>query len=263
MNAKSVKVGNTEISYFDNGKGKPIVLLHGFAGSKLYWEKVIPELAAGYRVIAPDFHGHGDSTMGLEKFSIEEMADAIKELLEYTGLQKVTMFGHSMGGYVTLAFAEKYPEMLDGFSLVHSTGSSDSEEAKAGRESNAKKVVEEGLDILIHGLAPKLFSPDNEEHCKDEIDQVKKIGLSTSIKGTVSALLAMKERRDRNDVLENTDLPVLLVAGEYDQVIPPEKTFSVEKPNIEHHLIHGAGHMSMYEEPEELIKVMKQFLEKV
>ncbi|PLS18791.1 alpha/beta hydrolase [Bacillus sp. M6-12] len=262
MNTKSVKLGNTEISYFDIGEGKPIVLLHGFAGSKLYWEKVIPEFDDSHRVIVPDFPGHGDSRMGQEQYSIEEMADIIKELLEYIGVSKVTMFGHSMGGYVTLAFADKYPELLDGFSLVHSTANSDSREAKAGRESNAKKVVEEGLDILIHGLAPKLFAPDNVEQCKDEINQVKKIGLSTSIKGTVNALLAMKERRERNDVLENTDLPVLLVAGEYDQVIPPEKTFSVEKPNIEHHLIHGAGHMSMYEKPEELIKAMKQFLEK-
>jgi pimeloyl-ACP methyl ester carboxylesterase len=263
MESKKLNTSNTELSYFDEGEGKPIVLIHGFAGGKLYWEKVIPDLACSYRVIALDLPGHGESGMGFEKYSIEDMAVMIKELLDHLDLDKVTLFGHSLGGYITLAFAERFPQNLNGFSLVHSTANSDSEEAKAGRESNAMKVLEEGSRSFVEGLAQKLFSPANSEVNARDIENTVEIGISTSIDGLVSALLAMKNRPDRNHVLNETDLPVLLIAGEQDQIIPPEKTFTVKKENIEQRIIKGAGHMSMYEQPTELVKSMKDFLAKI
>lgn len=263
MELKKAELGNTLISYFDNGEGQPIVLIHGFAGSKLYWEKVLPDLSKNNRVIAIDLPGHGDSSMGLEKYAIEEMAGTIKDLLDELGLEKVTMFGHSLGGYITLAFAEKFPQYLNGFSLVHSTANPDSDEAKAGRESNAKKVLEGGLDSFINGLSQKLFSPENSEVNAQDIQTTAKIGMSTSVQGVVNALLAMRDRPNRNYVLEETELPVLLIAGEQDQIIPPDKTFTVNKPNIQQAIIKGAGHMSMYEQPAELVRAMGNFLAKI
>jgi pimeloyl-ACP methyl ester carboxylesterase len=263
MNPLKVNEGNTEISFLDIGEGKPIVLIHGFAGSKLYWEKVLPELTRNNRVIAIDLPGHGESGLVLEKYSIEDVARQIKELLDTLMLEKVTMFGHSLGGYITLAFAEYYPHYLNGFSLVHSTANADSEEAKLGRESSARKILDEGAGAFINGLSQKLFSPVNTESNADDIKKTIKIGMSTSIEGVVSALLAMKNRPDRNHVLEKTDLPVLLVAGEQDQIIPPEKTFTVERNNIEARMIKGAGHMSMYEQPDKLAKIMNDFLRKI
>lgn len=263
MESKKIEVGNTAVSYFDKGEGKTIVLIHGFAGSKLYWEKVMPDLSVNNRVIAIDLPGHGDSAMGQGKYSIEDMAGLIKELLDLLGLEKVTMFGHSLGGYITLAFSELFPQYLEGFALVHSTANPDSDEAKAGRESNAKKVLEEGMDSFIQGLSQKLFSPANLEENAQDIKTTVKIGMSTSIQGVVSALLAMRDRINRNYVLEETNLPVLLIAGEQDQIIPPDKTFTVNKPNIQQFTIKGAGHMSMYEQPEELVKIMEDFLIKI
>lgn len=263
MESKKLKSSNTELSYFDEGEGKPIVLIHGFAGGKLYWEKIIPDLASSYRVIALDLPGHGESGMGIEKYSIDDMAVTIKELLDHLELDKVTLFGHSLGGYITLAFAERFPQCLNGFSLVHSTANPDSEEAKAGRESNAKKVQEEGTVSFVEGLAQKLFAPANTEVNARDIVNTVQIGISTSIDGLVSALMAMKNRPDRNHILNETDLPVLLIAGEQDQIIPPEKTFTVKKENIEQRIIKGAGHMSMYEQPAELVKIMKDFLARI
>lgn len=263
MESKKRMSTNTELSFLDSGEGKPIVLIHGFAGSKLYWEKVIPRLALRNRVIAIDLPGHGESGMAMKKYSIEEMASMIKDLLQQLDIGKATLFGHSLGGYITLAFAELYPHNLNGFSLVHSTANADSEEAKLGRETNAAKILDEGADAFINGLAQKLFSPANKEPNGADIKKTVEIGMSTSIEGVVSALLAMKDRPDRNHVLENTDLPVLLVAGEQDQIIPPEKTFTVERENIDAHLIKRAGHMSMYEQPEMLVDIMHGFLNKV
>lgn len=263
MESKKLKSSNTELSYFDEGEGKPIVLIHGFAGSKLYWEKIIPDLASSYRVIALDLPGHGESGMGFEKYSIDDMAVMIKDLLDHLELDKVILFGHSLGGYITLAFAERFPQYLNGFSLVHSTANPDSEEAKAGRESNAKKVQEEGTGSFVEGLAQKLFSPANTEVNARDIENTVQIGISTSIDGLVSALMAMKNRPDRNHILKKTALPVLLIAGVQDQIIPPEKTFTVKKENIEQRIIKGAGHMSMYEQPVELVKIMKDFLARI
>jgi pimeloyl-ACP methyl ester carboxylesterase len=260
MDSKKARIGKVEISYYDEGKGKPMILIHGFAGSKKYWDKIIPQLATENRVIAIDLPGHGDSGMSKDRYDIEAMAETIKELLDHLGVHKVTMFGHSLGGYITLAFAEAYPQYLIGFSLVHSTANPDSEEAKEARENNAKKIQQEGAESFVDGLSKKLFSPENTEVNAKEIDETVKIGLKTSEKGLVSALMAMKDRPDRNQVLEETELPVILIAGEQDQIIPPEKTFTVSRQNIEKKVIQNAGHMSMYEQPEKLVKVMKDFL---
>jgi pimeloyl-ACP methyl ester carboxylesterase len=261
MELKNFDMKKSTMAYLDMGNGKTIVLLHGFCGSSRYWEKIIPELSKNYRVIAPDLPGHGESTILEENDKIEDIADLVKNLLDVLNIQQVTMFGHSLGGYITLAFAEKYSERLNGFSLIHSTAFPDSDEAKQGRVSSAVKVKEKGIHSLIDGLVPKLFSPDNLE--KNYVDSVKTIGYGTSPQGAISTLMAMKERSDRNNVLEGTQLPVLLIAGEKDQIIPSEKTFSVSKSNIKHSLINDSGHMSMYENPKVLISEIKKYLSNI
>jgi pimeloyl-ACP methyl ester carboxylesterase len=257
----SVKINDSTIYYLDQGEGHPIVLLHGFCGSSHYWDEVIPPLSESYRVIAPDLPGHGHSEVIEKEASIDDIADMIKFLLDELNLQQVTMFGHSLGGYVTLSFAEKYSDRLKGFSLVHSTAFPDSEEAKKGRVNSVEKVKSEGIRPLIDGLVPKLFSPDNLESNAEEINAAKQIGYATSPQGAIHTLLAMKDRPDRNRVLQNTELLVLLIAGEKDQIIPAEKTFSVSKENIMQVLIKGSGHMSMYENPGDLVREIKNFLE--
>ncbi|EKN65447.1 hypothetical protein BABA_19951 [Neobacillus bataviensis LMG 21833] len=261
MQTKSVKLSDTKIGYVDQGEGEVIVLLHGFCGSSRYWENVIPELSKSYRVIAPDLPGHGESSIGNEGSSIEDYADIIKGILELLNVQKVTMFGHSLGGYITLAFAEKYSNHLNGFALVHSTAFPDSEEAKKGRVANVEKVNNEGIKVLIDGLVPKLFSPENVQ--QDYVSAAKEIGYLTSPEGAISALSAMKNRTDRNHVLKTTSLPVLLIAGEQDQIIPAEKTFSVSRDNIQQEIVRNSGHMSMYENHQDLITVMKEYLSRI
>ena len=260
METKSVTLQNATITYVDKGEGKTIMLLHGFCGSSRYWEEVIPALSEYCRVIVPDLPGHGQSTTTLENYSISDIAGMMNDLLDELNIEKVTMFGHSLGGYITLAFAEKYSDRLNGFSLVHSTAYPDTEEAKKGRSANAANLKQEGIKPFIDGLIPKLFSPDHLE--KHYVETAKEIGYLTSAQGAINTLIAMRDRPDRNHVLEMTTLPVLLVAGEQDQVIPPEKTFSVSKDNIKHALIEDSGHMGMYENPTQMISAFSAFLSK-
>jgi pimeloyl-ACP methyl ester carboxylesterase len=258
MEPKKIILQDSTIAYVDQGEGKPIVLLHGFCGSSRYWDHVIPVLSDGFRVITPDLPGHGQSDPLQGNSTIENFADQIKKLLEALNLQEVTMFGHSLGGYITLAFAEKYSQQLNGFSLIHSTAFPDSEEAKKGRVANVQKVNQSGIYSLIDGLVPKLFSPENQD--ENYVGEAMEIGYTTSAEGAIDALNAMKDRPDRNSVLEAALLPVLLIAGEQDQIIPAEKTFSVSKSTIKHSTIKNSGHMSMYENPHDLILEIQNYL---
>ncbi len=262
MSHHQMKLSNLTLAYRDHGEGDAIVLLHGFCGSHEYWDQVLPALSENYRVIVPDLPGHGDSTFPKGNYEIEYMADTVKELLDSLELDKVTLFGHSLGGYITLAFAEKYEERLNGFSLIHSTAHPDSEEAKEGRDQSIEKVRSEGISNFIDGLIPKLFAPENLETHMKEIEKAKEVGYETSEEGAIGMLRAMKNRPDRNHVLMNSKLRSLLIAGEQDQVIPPEKTFSVRKDSISHILINGAGHMSMMEKPGVLLSEIQHFLKK-
>lgn len=255
-----IELSNLTLAYQDSGEGDAIVLLHGFCGSHAYFDKIIPTLSENNRVIVPDLPGHGDSTFPKGNYEMEYMADTLKELLDGLNLDKVTLFGHSLGGYITLAFAEKYEERLHGYSLIHSTALPDSEEAKEGRDAAIEKVELEGVPALIEGLVPKLFAPENMETHSKDVEKAKNIGYETTTEGAIGMLKAMKNRPDRNHVLKNSKLPALLIAGEKDQVIPPGKTFSVHKDSISQALIKGAGHMSMMEKPEILISEIQDFL---
>lgn len=260
MSLHQIELTNLSLSYQDRGEGEVVVLLHGFCGSHAYWDEVMPVLSKKNRVIVLDLPGHGDSTFPKGNYQLEYMADTLKELLDKLGIEKVTLFGHSLGGYITLAFAEKYEERLLGFSLIHSTAHADSEEAKDSRDASIEKVQKEGITEFIDGLIPKLFAEENIETNAAEIQKTKEIGYGTSEEGAIGMLQAMKERPDRNHVLNNSSLPALLIAGDKDQVIPPEKTFSVRKNTISQALIKGAGHMSMMEKPEALLSEIQHFL---
>ncbi|WP_134684809.1 alpha/beta fold hydrolase [Brevibacillus migulae] len=259
---KHADVNGCRIAYREEGSGEPIVLIHGLCGSAAYWKYVLPLLAADYRVIVPDLRGHGDSDAPEDgPYTVELMADDIAALLDQLQIETATLFGHSLGGYVTLAFAERHVQRLRAFSLVHSMAYPDSEEAKAGRIKAAESIREHGMVPYMKTLAPKLFAPALVETLADEVAHVRKIGEETKPIGAINTLLGMKERPDRNHVLRETAVPVLLVAGEHDQVIPPDKTFSVQKSQIAEVLLKEVGHMSMLEAPEDLHQALSSFLQ--
>lgn len=255
----NIQVNQADVSYREEGNGEPILLIHGFCGSLGYWDNVFEELAQTNRVIALDLPGHGESAVQGNIKEIDQYATFIKDFIDALKIDQVTMFGHSLGGYITLAFAEKYSDRLKGFSLIHSTGYPDSQEAKEGRVASVNKIDTEGMEVFVNGLVPKLFSPKHLESHSKEIAKVKKIGYSTSPDGAKHALIAMKNRIDRRKTIETTNLPVLLIAGEADQLIPSEKVFTANGNHIKQVLLHDVGHMSMYEAPKQLVEEVIAF----
>ena len=243
-----------------NMQGQTVLLLHGFCGSSKYWENVIPLLSKDMHVIVPDLRGHGESPSPEGGFSIEDMAEDVHRLIEKLGTGKVFLFGHSLGGYVTLAFAEKYRENLAGYGLIHSTAFPDSQEAKEGRLNSIKKIGEEGIEPFVDQLVPKLFANPSQTGIVDSVRLAKEIGAGTSPQGAIETLNAMRNRTDRNHVLKKETTPVLLTAGKGDKVITPDSTFSVSGGHITQILLEHSGHMSMYEEPEKLAESLQEFI---
>jgi len=241
-----------------------VVLLHGFCGSSAYWEETLPLLGAGLFIV-PDLRGHGrsDAPAGTV-YAMEDFADDLARLLDRLGEREAIVLGHSLGGYITLAFAEKYPDRLRGFGLVHSTALADTEEAKAGRDRTAERLLTEGAAPFVNELARRLFAEENLARMPEKVGRTVAIGLGVSPAGAAAAARGMKARPDRSALLREARLPVLLVAGEGDAIVSPQRTFlDADGPNVRRALLSGCGHMSMMEAPAKLADTIADFAQAV
>ena len=258
---KHIQLENgTNTAYREVGSGpQTLVLLHGFCGGSMYWDKLVP-LLTDFRVILPNLRGHGGSTGKDEPHTMEMFAEDLRLLFDALQLDNVHLFGHSLGGYVTLAFAEKHADRLASIGLIHSTPLPDTEEARANREKSAESILASGLEPFIRALVPKLFAPDKLAILPEEVESAKQIGLATDPQAAVQTLRGMRDRKDRLQVLQETSLPILLVAGDGDQIVPPAKTFLVEGEHVEQVLLEGVGHMGMMEAPEKMAEAITRFI---
>jgi len=248
------------VSYTDEGQGLPLLLMHGYCGSAGYWDEVLPLLSARARVVAPDARGHGDTSAPEGTYGMELLAEDAVQLLDALNIDRAFVLGHSMGGYAALALAERDPDRLLGLGLLHSTTFADDEAGKANRDKAAERIAREGMQGHIETLIPKLFAPGNLEPMKEKVERAKSIGLHTPAEGGIGAALGMKERPDRRGVLEGLQVPILLLAGQHDNVIGEEKRFPVEGPNVTRRLLEGAGHMGMMERPEAFAQAILEYI---
>ncbi|WP_211749955.1 alpha/beta hydrolase [Paenibacillus sp. Marseille-Q4541] len=259
---EKIELGNQKIAYNDHGEGETILLLHGFCGSSAYFEEILPKLAQNYRCLVPDLRGHGESDAPNSSYSIDQMADDMIGVLDALGIGKASVLGHSLGGYIALSIAERYPDRLHALGLVHSTAYPDSEEAKEKRLKAVSVIQSQGIQSFVDSLVPGLFAEEHRESMSSTVDKIQEIGYRTAPQGAANTAIAMRERPDRRHVLEKAAIPLLLVAGEADNVVPPERTFTVEGEGVTQALIKGAGHMSMVEAPDALVQIISDFMDK-
>ncbi|GKU80966.1 alpha/beta fold hydrolase [Niallia sp. NCCP-28] len=255
---KTMIISGKEVAYQEAGKGKTIILIHGFCGNAEYWENVMP-LLTNFHVVAIELRGHGKTSYNGESFLIEDLAKDIQCFLDKKELADVYMFGHSLGGYVTLAFAELFPEALAGFGLIHSTAYPDTEQGKEGRLTAIKKIQDVGMAEFVDGLIPNLFSDDSIRTKKEEVEKAKEIGYKTDAIAAMETLSAMRKRIDRNHIIANSPVPVLLVKGTKDKVVPLDRVASASGKHITAELLE-TGHMSMIEDPTALSKLLVNFV---
>jgi pimeloyl-ACP methyl ester carboxylesterase len=243
------------------GLGKPVMLVHGFGEDGTIWDYQVDFLKPDYQLIIPDLPGSGKSP-GMDDSSMEQMAEMLLRILDEEQIDQCVLLGHSMGGYITLAFAEKFSARLNAFGLIHSTAYADNDEKKAARRKGIEFIGSNGAFEFLKTSSPNLFSALTKDERPELVDQFISSLSNFSGASLVSYYHAMIARPDRTAVLEKAGIPVLFIMGKYDTAIPLEdmrqQSHLPEKSYI--HELQYSGHMGMLEETNEVNRFLKEFL---
>jgi pimeloyl-ACP methyl ester carboxylesterase len=258
-------MSDSSLAYVEAGQGLPIVLLHGFCETKEIWKSFMEPLSKKFRVIAVDLPGFGENPPLFKPVTIADIAEQIYNFVHDMGLDKVVMIGHSMGGYVSLAFAEKFPMRLAGLGLFHSTAYSDNAEKKHARDKTIEFIERYGTEEFVDEFVPPLFFEGRKKDLKEEIKMVIEMGKNTSKMSVIEAIRAMRDRKDRTKVLEKIACPVLFIVGKND--IAVNFSSSVNQfwlPAYSTvHILNNTGHMGMLERSAETCLMVEHFVEQI
>jgi pimeloyl-ACP methyl ester carboxylesterase len=255
---------DTKVRYSIEGTGRPLFLIHGYLEALEIWDGLARELSGDYRVIRMDLPGHGKSQVIKDTHEMELLAEAALKVLDQAGEEQCTMVGHSLGGYVTLAFMDLYPHRLNGCALFHSHPFADSDQVREKRQGEIDLVQQGKKEDILNTNIPKLFADSNLQALGRQVEWVRKIAEMTPGEGIVANLKGMMLRPDRSGLVKNTDRPFLMVAGrqdkyiDYNTVIPkipiPERGKLVTLEN--------SGHLGFLEEESRSRTILHDFMKK-
>jgi pimeloyl-ACP methyl ester carboxylesterase len=248
----------SSLFYEEFGKGSAVVLLHGFLENSEMWKAVIPELSKTHRVITIDLLGHGKTECLGYVHSMKMMAEAVHAILKSLRLRKVMFVGHSMGGYVSLAFVEKYPKMVKGLCLMNSTAQADDEERKQLR-ARANKMVQTNFENMVRMSVGNLFKPESLALFSKEVAWVREEALKTPVQGYIAGMEGMRIRPDRTSIL-HTIKKVFYIIGKFDPVLDADSVIQEAKSVNARYTVMNRGHMSHIENKEELILSLNDFV---
>lgn len=258
----NIEYKGSNIFYSDSGKGHAIVLLHGFLENSSIWTPFIKELSKKNRVICIDLLGHGKTECLGYVHTMELMAEAVQAVLKHLKIRRSTFIGHSMGGYVALAFAEKNPDALKGLCLMNSTASADTIEKQQNRD-RAIQAVKQNHKTFIRIAITNLFRPKNRIKFKHQIKELIKEAQETPLQGIIAALEGMKIRQDREALLHFTPFKKMMIAGKKDPVLNLDNLITQTK-NTEVNLVEFPdGHMSFIENSHKLLHELVHFIENI
>lgn len=250
---EKINVNGIQLAYERRGKGTPLVLLHGFPLDHQVWDEIVPLLEGTFDLIIPDLRGFGESTTVDSFYTLEDYASDIAGLLDHLGIQKAAIAGHSMGGYIALAFVRLFPERVRGLGLVASQVVADTEERKQGRYNSAAEVAEHGIGSVVEMMTPK-FTPDErlQLYARQSMERQQPAAY-------IAALKAMAERVDSTPLLSSFNFPVVIVHGDADALVPIDRAREVKTalPQAQLVEINGAGHMPMMEDKEKTAEALR------
>lgn len=257
-----LKYKNIDINYTDKGKGTAIVLLHGFLENSTMWKPFLNKLSKKNRVVTIDLLGHGKTECLGYVHTMEDMAEAVKAVIKHLRLRRVVLIGHSMGGYVALAFADKYSINVKGLCLMNSTATADSREKKINRE-RAIEAVKHNHKSFIKISISNLFRPKNRPIFKDEITKVQEEALKIPLQGIIAALEGMKVRKDRSKILKSKSFKKMMIIGKHDPVLDYDSLRKQTKGTNVKIVEFPDGHMSHIENRKEFSHAIMHFIENI
>ncbi len=247
------------LAYEEHGEGTPVILAHGFPLNRSVWYPVVPMLSAKAHVVLPDLRGHGESPVPDGTYSMRLMAEDLRALMDQLHIEKAVLAGHSMGGYVSLAFARAYPNRLAGLALVATQAAADSPERRAGREKMVDEVRRKGIKAVAEQMTPALT-------CRADLaEPVHKMIMGMNPKGVKSVLKGMAERPNAQEWLSTITVPAVVIAGAEDKLIPLERGKIMAQLLGRAWLVEvsGAGHLPMMEQPEAVSDAILQLINSI
>lgn len=252
-----------QINYLVEGEGQPVVLLHGFLENLHVWDGFIRFLKPNFKILAVDLPGFGKTSVFGDNHNMAFMAEAVKAVLDAENIAQTVLVGHSMGGYVSLAFAKKFPELLQGMVLFHSHAAADNEEGKRNRTRTIEVVKKDHKDFIAQFI-PLLFAKENVPHFSEKISHLREMSYQTTAQGVTAALVGMSDREDSLELLKKLNFPVFFVVGKQDSRIPMEKILpQLSLPShAEVIILDKTGHMGFVENPEKIFPVLTDFLKR-
>ncbi len=245
--------GDTAVHVCDSQKGEQcVVLLHGYLESMMVWSDFIPLLYKDVRVVTLDLPGHGISVVMGEEHSMEFLADTVATTLQALGIDRCTLVGHSMGGYVAAAFAEHHGDMLDALIMFSSRPLADSPEIQERRRREIALIKAGKKEMIANSAPSSRFAAQNRKRMRDDIADGFEMAMLTEDEGIVAILNGMMNRKDRNEVLHNLGSSVTFIFGRHDDYIPVEAAQQTlaATPNANVVWLEQSGHMGFLEEPQ-------------
>ncbi|SEW48844.1 Pimeloyl-ACP methyl ester carboxylesterase [Chryseobacterium wanjuense] len=238
------------LNFERKGNGKEtLVLLHGFMENLSIWDDMEPHLSEKFSLLKIDLPGHGQSEILAEVQTMELMAEEVKKVLDDQNLKKVHLLGHSMGGYISLGFAEKHPEYLKSLTLFFSSYLPDDAEKKEQR-IKSYRIIKDAFAHYVRAGVPNLFNPNERDVLEGKIETALEVALSTNNLGALASVKGMVERTDKKHVLENLDAKILVLAGKHDNAVKTELMIKnlPDKTNIKSYVL-DCGHNGHWEKP--------------
>ena len=253
---EKANVNGVQLAYTRNGQGKPLVLVHGYPLDYSIWDEVVSLLDNDFDIIRPDLRGFGESEIVEGQYKIVDMAADIAGLLDYLKVEKAALAGHSMGGYISLAFARTYPERIAGLGLIASQSLADTPERKQGRYEAAAEIIKTGVEPIAEAFSPKL-TPDKRVQAF-----IHKLIVKQPPEGLTGALKAMAERDDSTSILSGFSFPVAILHGKLDELIPIERAQEMKALIPHAHLteLPDTGHIPMMEHPQATAMALRKLL---
>jgi pimeloyl-ACP methyl ester carboxylesterase len=257
---KQIYKNNLRLSYTLEGKGPNIVLIHGFLENALIWSDFSKKLSADFRVLSVDLPGHGNSELYEKPFTMCKYAQSVLDIMNEEHIEKAFMIGHSMGGYVCMAFVENFPERLSAFCLFHSIPFADTDQKKDSRNELIKKLKLGKKDEICDLHMINVFAKDTAKDFQSEIQTASMHAKEISTEGIIASIETMRDRKDRSKLLKNAMLPFLYVLGLKDSFIPNNILEFIDMPQKSEILrLEDSGHMGMIEEKEKSADAIRSF----
>ena len=245
----------TSVAYRVRGTGPAVVLLHGFLENKEMWTNLENSLRENFTTITIDLPGHGKSDVISETHSMEDMADVVSAILKHLQLHSISLLGHSMGGYVALAFLENNEKMVRQIILLNSTPFADSEERRKNRD-RALELIPMNKKLFIPVAITNLFAENNRVKFSEEIKQLIDEANNMPVGGILAAIRGMRDRKDRSAVLKRFNGSKIIVAGTKDEVVPVEDSRKAAKQTGAQLIEIESGHMTLVENVKEISKIV-------